>query len=70
MRAPDSDRRVDMTRRARFEMARADLVRRLARACADYRESELHELTRRMMLMQFRYETSTAVPDRSRPEPA
>jgi len=59
---------MDAARRARFEQARADLVRRLARACADYRESELHELTRRMVRTQFRYETTTAVPDRSRPE--
>jgi hypothetical protein len=61
---------MDMARRARFEQARADLLRRLARACADYRESELHELTQRMMRTQFRYESRTAVPDRSRPEPA
>jgi hypothetical protein len=57
-----SERRVNHHTRQKFECLRADLLRRLTTVCQQFQQSELTELTSRMLRVQIKYDAITAVP--------
>lgn len=57
-----SERRINHHARQKFECLRADLLRRLTTVCEQFQQSELIELTSRMLRVQIKYDAVTAVP--------
>jgi hypothetical protein len=63
---PMSERRVNHHTRELFEGLRQDLLCRLASVCDHFAQSELMDLTSRMLRLQIKYDAVTAVPLKSK----
>jgi hypothetical protein len=61
-----SERRVNHHTRELFEGLRADLLCRLSAVCEHFAQSELMDLTSRMLRVQIKYDAVTAVPLKSK----
>lgn len=56
------ERRRNIANREEFEVLAQDLARRLGRACAHMKPSELIEMARSMTRLRIKYDAVTAVP--------
>jgi hypothetical protein len=57
-----SERRIDWTKRARFEISRSQLGQRMRRICAEMPRETFERLIAQMARIELRYETVTSVP--------